>query len=241
MRVGGARGGLDLGLARVGVAEAQVLLDACRGTGRCPAPTTAIMRRTSSGSSVRRSRPPMRTAPASADRAGAAAGARWWTCPSRWGRRCRRARPAATAKRIGRDAPDGGRRDRRSVTSSNAMLAMPARPPQPALSGATGAVTGASSSALMPDAADWPTMPWCSTVRRSRSGRKISVPGHQHDQQRLEAHLAVPDPPDAERQRQRGAERGAEIGDAARHHAERRAPRTCCPTARAPSRRACGR
>ena len=42
--------------------------------------------------------------------------------------------------------------------------------------GAAGAVTGASSSALIPAAAAWPTMPWCSTVRRSRNGRKISVP-----------------------------------------------------------------
>ena len=28
----------------------------------------------------------------------------------------------------------------------------------------------------MPSAAAWPVSPWCSTVRRSRSGRKISVP-----------------------------------------------------------------
>ena len=28
----------------------------------------------------------------------------------------------------------------------------------------------------MPAAAAWPVRPWCSTVRSSRSGRKISVP-----------------------------------------------------------------
>ncbi len=28
----------------------------------------------------------------------------------------------------------------------------------------------------MPAAADWPTIPWCSTARRSRSGRNTSVP-----------------------------------------------------------------
>ena len=42
--------------------------------------------------------------------------------------------------------------------------------------GGAGAVIGWSSSALMPAAAAWPIRPWCSTVRRSRSGRKISVP-----------------------------------------------------------------
>ena len=34
----------------------------------------------------------------------------------------------------------------------------------------------AASSAWMPAAADCPTMPWCSTARRSRSGRNTSVP-----------------------------------------------------------------
>ena len=28
----------------------------------------------------------------------------------------------------------------------------------------------------MPEAADWPTIPWCKTERRSRSGRNTSVP-----------------------------------------------------------------
>ena len=34
----------------------------------------------------------------------------------------------------------------------------------------------AASSALMPAAADCPTMPWCNTMRRSRNGRNTSVP-----------------------------------------------------------------
>ena len=42
--------------------------------------------------------------------------------------------------------------------------------------GCGGTSGSAISSALMPEAADWPTMPWCSTMRRSRNGRKISVP-----------------------------------------------------------------
>ena len=45
-------------------------------------------------------------------------------------------------------------------------------------------------------------------------------PGHQHDQQRLEAHLSVRHPPYAERQRRRGTDRNTAIGDAAGHHAE---------------------
>ena len=46
-----------------------------------------------------------------------------------------------------------------------------------ALSADSGGVSGrASISMWMLAAADWPSMPWCSTERRSRSGRKISVP-----------------------------------------------------------------
>ena len=43
--------------------------------------------------------------------------------------------------------------------------------------------------------------------------------GHQHDQQRLEAHLAVADPIRAERQRRGGTEGAAEVGNAARQDA----------------------
>ena len=43
--------------------------------------------------------------------------------------------------------------------------------------------------------------------------------GHQHDQQRLQAHLAVADAIRAQHQRGGGAEGGAEVGDAARQNA----------------------
>ena len=45
--------------------------------------------------------------------------------------------------------------------------------------------------------------------------------GHQHDQQRLHAHLPVRHPPHGERQRSSGADRHPAIGDAAGHHAHR--------------------
>ena len=59
-------------------------------------------------------------------------------------------------------------------------------------------------------------------------------PGHQHDQQRLQAHLAVPHPPGAQRQRRGGAQRGAEVGEARGSARSAPAPRTCCPTALGP-------
>ena len=62
--------------------------------------------------------------------------------------------------------------------------------------------------------------------------------GHQHDQQRLDAHQAVRDPPDRERQGRGGADRDAAIGDAAGHHARRQYPHRTCRTAPAPGRRA---
>ena len=46
-------------------------------------------------------------------------------------------------------------------------------------------------------------------------------PGHQHDQQRLDRHQPVGDPPYPERQRRGGADRDPGIGDAAGHHARR--------------------
>ena len=42
--------------------------------------------------------------------------------------------------------------------------------------GCGGTSGSAASSALMPAAADCPTMPWCNTMRRSRNGRNTSVP-----------------------------------------------------------------
>ena len=55
--------------------------------------------------------------------------------------------------------------------------------------------------------------------------------GHQHDQQRLEAHLAMADAIRAQHQRRGRAERAAEIGDAARQNAgaehQERAVRQC--------------
>ncbi len=48
--------------------------------------------------------------------------------------------------------------------------------------------------------------------------------GHQHDQQRGQAHFAVLDAPDAEREGGGGAEAAAEIGDAAGHDALRQHP-----------------
>ena len=47
---------------------------------------------------------------------------------------------------------------------------------------------------------------------------------HQHDQQCLDAHQAVRDPPDGEGQGRRSADRDPAIGDAARHHAHRQHP-----------------
>ncbi len=49
-------------------------------------------------------------------------------------------------------------------------------------------------------------------------------PGHQHDQQSLDAHQAVRDPPDGESQRRRRADRHPAISDAAGHHAHRQDP-----------------
>ncbi|ERJ36121.1 hypothetical protein L810_0924 [Burkholderia sp. AU4i] len=48
--------------------------------------------------------------------------------------------------------------------------------------------------------------------------------GHQHDQQRLEAHVAVPHAPRADRDRGGRAEAGAEIGEEPRQQAEREHP-----------------
>ena len=48
--------------------------------------------------------------------------------------------------------------------------------------------------------------------------------GHQHDQQCLDAHQAVRDPPDGEGQGRRSADRHPAIGDAAGHHAHRQDP-----------------
>ena len=91
VRVGGAGGGDKVGLAGVGAARGAGCPRSCRGTGRCPAPPPR-----SSGAPPRdraRAGPGRRYGPRrSADRAGAAAGGRWWICRNRWGRRCRRAR-----------------------------------------------------------------------------------------------------------------------------------------------------
>ena len=48
--------------------------------------------------------------------------------------------------------------------------------------------------------------------------------GHQHDQQCLDAHQTVRDPPDGEGQGRRRANRDPAIGDAAGHHAHRQYP-----------------
>ncbi len=42
--------------------------------------------------------------------------------------------------------------------------------------GCGGTSGSAAKSALIPAAADWPTIPWCKTMRRSRNGRNTSVP-----------------------------------------------------------------
>ena len=59
-------------------------------------------------------------------------------------------------------------------------------------------------------------------------------PGHQHDQQCLDAHHAVRDPPDGEGQGRRGADRHPAIGDAAGHHAHRQDPQRMIAKLRAP-------
>ena len=91
--------------------------------------------------------------------------------------------PAATLKDrpLMRGAPAAGIGEadvveRDAGSGATRPSAPPLRGRADAAAGAPGAVTGSSSSALMPAAAAWPVMPWCSTVRRSRSGRKISVP-----------------------------------------------------------------
>ena len=65
--------------------------------------------------------------------------------------------------------------------------------------------------------------------------------GHQHDQQRLQAHLAVADPVRAERQRRRRRRRRMPRSVMPRVRMLVPSTRTCCRTARAPCRPASGR
>ena len=64
--------------------------------------------------------------------------------------------------------------------------------------------------------------------------------GHKHDQQRLDAHQTVRDPPDSERQGRCSADRDPAIGDAAGHHphrqyAQRAVAQFPCPGGETPS------
>ena len=80
-----------------------------------------------------------------------------------------------------RDRRNAHRRTRSSGASRDKLSerhgCQPACRQLPDLPAGDGFTSGsAASSAWMPAAADWPTMPWCSTPRRSRSGRNTSVP-----------------------------------------------------------------
>ena len=175
MRVGGAGGGDKLGLVGVGAAETQVVLDRAveqvgvlRHDGDHPAHRLRVER--------------AQVLPADADRAalrvvqaeqqahdGGLAGAAGPDDADAL------AGGDAEGQALVRGAPAAGigeaarRRRRCSGCECRSTCARVG-------AAALGAVTGSSSSALMPAAAAWPVRPWCSTVRRSRSGRKISVP-----------------------------------------------------------------
>ena len=136
--------------------------------------TTAIMRRSASGSSARRSCPSIRTLP---------------DCGSysRSSSRTIDDLPEPLGPTMPTRSPGSTTNDRPRCAGAPAagigeahVLELDARAqagggdrPAPA---AAGAASGVASSVRMPCAAAWPFMPWCSTVRRSRSGRKISVP-----------------------------------------------------------------
>ena len=174
MRVRGARGGDQLLVAGVGPAEPQIVLDRAveqigvlRDDGDHPA--RLLRDRACAGRGRQCGSCPL------ADRAGAAAGARWSICPRRSGRRCRRARRRRSQTR-GRDGPRAARQDRRSATSSNAMLVRDR--PEACVVRAAGRRRGDRCVQQRVDAVrrGLTDQALCSTVRRSRSGRKISVP-----------------------------------------------------------------
>ena len=169
MRIGRGRGGDDLGVRRLRPAEPQVFLDRAveqvsvlRDDGDHAAHLRRIERPADRGRRCGSRRP--------APDAAATAAGRWSICRSRWGRRSRpaRRRRSGTSGRYAPPAARRGRRTRHFRTRSPAVRAGTGEP--------EGAATGVSSSALMPVAAACPFIPWCSTPRRSRSGRKISVP-----------------------------------------------------------------